>query len=352
MLAKPTKGVREVLDRFEQLSFTCEYKYDGFRGQIHYQRAKNSVEIYSRNLERMTVQYPDVVDFIRKSVEDREVEDFILDSELVAYDTVNDRILPFQVLTQRSRKNVTEEDLKTKICICAFDLLYLNGASLLKETFTERRAALHTHFVEVAHSFVFAKYKNAESFEEIQEFLNESVKDSCEGLMIKTLEVNATYEPSKRSLNWLKLKKDYLDEGAFADSIDLVVVGADYGKGKRTGLFGSFLLACYDEGLEQLQTVTKMGGGINDELLVKIYEQLKDLVVDKAPANLRHKEKNVDVWLLPRYVWEVRCADLSLSPVYCASIGSIEQNKGIALRFPRFIRERDDKQIEDATSSE
>jgi DNA ligase 1 len=147
---------------------------------------------------------------------------------------------------------VTEEDLKTKICICAFDLLYLNGKSLLKKTFTERRQALHGNFSEVAHSFVFAKFKNAESFEEIQEFLNESVKDSCEGLMIKTLDVNATYEPSKRSLNWLKLKKDYLDEGAFADSIDLVVVGADFGKGKRTGLFGSFLLACYDENLEQL----------------------------------------------------------------------------------------------------
>ncbi len=170
--------------------------------------------------------------------------------------------------------------------------------------------------------------------------------------MIKTLEVNATYEPSKRSLNWLKLKKDYLDQGAFADSIDLVVVGADWGKGKRAGMFGSFLLACYDENSEQLQTVTKMGGGIGDELMAKIFNEMKDMVIDKAPSSLRFKEKNVDVWILPKYVWEVRCADLSLSPIYCASIGSIEQNKGIALRFPRFIRERDDKKIEDATSSE
>ena len=95
MLAKPTKGVREVLDRFEQLSFTCEYKYDGFRGQIHFNRKTNTVEIYSRNLESMTVQYPDVVEFIKLSVKDKPVEDFILDSELVAYDTVQDRILPF-----------------------------------------------------------------------------------------------------------------------------------------------------------------------------------------------------------------------------------------------------------------
>jgi DNA ligase 1 len=238
------------------------------------------------------------------------------------------------------------------VCICAFDLLYLNGKSLLKETFSKRREYLHGNFHEVNHNFMFAKFKNAESFDEIQEFLNESVKDSCEGLMVKTLDVNATYEPSKRSLNWLKLKKDYLDGGAFADSIDLVVVGADFGKGKRAGMFGSFLLACWDENLEQMQTVTKMGGGIGDELLLKIYNDLKDMVIDKPPSNLRFKEKNVDVWLLPKYVWEVRCADLSLSPIYCASIGSIESNKGIALRFPRFIRERDDKKIEDATSSE
>ena len=140
--------------------------------------------------------------------------------------------------------------MKTKICICAFDLLFLNGKSLLKDTFAKRRELLHNHFTEVPFSFVFAKFKNAESFDEIQEFLNESIKDSCEGLMIKTLEVNATYEPSKRSLNWLKLKKDYIDQGAFADSIDLVVVGADWGKGKRAGMFGSFLLACYDENQE------------------------------------------------------------------------------------------------------
>lgn len=95
-----------------------------------------------------------------------------------------------------------------------------------------------------------------------------------------------------------------------------------------------------------------MGGGIPDDLMIKIFNEMKDLIVDKPPSNLRFKEKNVDVWLLPRFVWEIRCADLSLSPIYCASIGSVEPNKGIALRFPRFIRERDDKNVEDATSSE
>lgn len=151
-------------------------------------------------------------------------------------------------------------------------------------------------------------------------------------------------------MNWLKLKKDYLDTG-LGDSLDLVVVGADYGTGKRTGLYGSFLLACYNDDAECLQTVCKIGTGFSDEILVKIYNQLKDLVVDKPPFMLRHKEKNVDVWIEPRYVWEVKAADLSISPIYCAAMGEVDPDKGIALRFPRLIRERDDKKVEEATTS-
>ena len=169
--------------------------------------------------------------------------------------------------------------------------------------------------------------------------------------MVKTLDVNATYEPAKRSFNWLKLKKDYLDT-EMGDSLDLVVVGADNGQGKRKGMFGSFLLACYNEDLEQLQTVCKVGTGFTDEVFQKLYNQLSELVVDHPPSNLRYKEKNIDVWIQPKYVWEIKAADLSLSPMYMAACGEIETDKGIALRFPRFIREREDKTIEQATSNE
>jgi DNA ligase 1 len=114
--------------------------------------------------------------------------------------------------------------------------------------------------------------------------------------MVKTLTTNATYEPSKRSFNWLKLKKDYLDS-EIGDSLDLVVVGADYGVGKRTGTFGSFLLACWNEDRERLETVCKVGTGFSDESLKENYELLKDLVTDRPPNNLKFKDKNVDVWL-------------------------------------------------------
>lgn len=194
-------------------------------------------------------------------------------------------------------------------------------------------------------------YQDAESFEEIEAFLNDSIKDCCEGLMVKTLDINATYEPAKRSFNWLKLKKDYLDT-EMGDSLDLVVVGADHGVGKRVGFFGSFLLACYNEDLECLQTVCKVGSGFTDENLELIHNRLKDLVVDNPPTNLKFKEKNVDVWIQPQYVWEIKAADLSLSPMYHAALSEVEANKGIALRFPRFIRHRDDKTIEQATSAD
>lgn len=163
--------------------------------------------------------------------------------------------------------------------------------------------------------------------------------------MVKTLTTNATYEPSKRSFNWLKLKKDYL-ETTIGDSLDLVVVGADYGTGKRTGTFGSFLLACWNEDRERLETVCKVGTGFSDEALQTIYGQLKDLIVDKAPSNLKYKEKNIDTWIAPQLVWEIKAADLSLSPIYLAGVGEVDPEKGIALRFPRYIRTREDKTVE------
>ena len=170
--------------------------------------------------------------------------------------------------------------------------------------------------------------------------------------MVKTLNSKATYEPSKRSLNWLKLKKDYLDSGGIADSLDLIVLGADFGTGKRVGFYGSFLLGCYNEDEERIETVCKIGTGLSDEMLEKVYNKLKETVIQTPSSSLKYKEKNIDVWFQPKYVWEIKCADLTLSPVYMSSHGQIESNKGIALRFPRFITERSDKNVEDATTSD
>jgi len=193
-------------------------------------------------------------------------------------------------LTTRARKKVQAKSIEVNVCVFAFDLIYFNGASLLQNQFGSRRELLHANFKEVKQKFSFAKYMDAKTPEEMQAFLDESIRSSCEGLMVKTIKENSTYEPSKRSFKWLKLKKDYIDNGGIGDSLDLVVVGADYGKGKRTGFYGSFLLAVYDKDTETYQTASKLGTGLSDQELEQQYNVLKDLLVTNKPPNVRHKD--------------------------------------------------------------
>ncbi|XP_064960894.1 DNA ligase 1 isoform X2 [Musa acuminata AAA Group] len=209
MLAKPTKAVSEILDKFQGMEFTCEYKYDGERAQIHYME-DGSVEIYSRNAERNTGKYPDVVGSVSRFKKPA-VKSFVLDCEIVAYDREKQRILPFQILSTRARKGVILSDIKVAVCTFAFDILYVNGQPLLQEQLKVRREHLYGSFEEVPGVFQFATAITSDDLEEIQKFLDTAVNTSCEGLIIKTLDKDATYEPSKRSNNWLKLKKDYME---------------------------------------------------------------------------------------------------------------------------------------------
>ncbi|OAO12241.1 DNA ligase 1, partial [Blastocystis sp. ATCC 50177/Nand II] len=276
----------------------------------------------------------------------------ILDSECVAWDREQNKILPFQVLSTRARKDVKEEDVKIHVVIFMFDILFLNGESVIQRPLKERRALLRSTIHEVPGRMQFATSRELADTEEIQEFLMESVNAGCEGLMVKTLTENATYEPSKRSLNWLKLKKDYLQD--LGDSLDLVPIGGYYGKGKRTGNFGAFLLACYDVNSEEFQSVCKLGTGFSDEALHAHSAFFSgENVVEKKPVDYNVvPSMEPDVWFKPVQVWEVRAADLSISPVHTAAIGIVDAEKGIALRFPRFVRIREDKSAEEATSAE
>ncbi|KAF9996618.1 hypothetical protein BGZ79_009653 [Entomortierella chlamydospora] len=350
MLAHPTKALTDILDRFENIAFTCEYKYDGERAQIH-KLDDGSMRIYSRNSENMSTKYPDVMERLGKFAK-AGTNSFVLDCEAVAWDREQKCILPFQVLSTRKRKDVKEEDIKVQVCIFAFDLLYLNGESLLREPLARRRELLTEHFNEVDGEFAFAKSMNSTQIEDIQTFLDQSVADNCEGLMVKTLNGDeASYEPSKRSRNWLKVKKDYLS--GVGDSIDLAVIGAYSGRGKRTGVYGGYLLACYDPDREEYQSICKIGTGFSEQDLEDHYKELKEHVIPDPKSYYVLGEGNKpDVWFAPVRVWEIKCADLSVSPVYKAAVGIVDSTKGISLRFPRFIRVRDDKQPENATSSE
>lgn len=374
MLAKPTKSIGEVLDRFEGKDFTCEYKYDGERAQIHFvahdagedyastvapkegKSERGVSNIFSRNSEDLSKKYPDILAKLPTWVKPG-TKSFVLDCETVAWDVEQKHVLPFQQLMTRKKKDVKVEDVKVKVCVFAFDILYLDGEALVNKPFRERRERMYAAFEEVEGEFAFAKYGNTREVDEIQTLLEDSVKASCEGLMVKMLDgVESHYEPSHRSQNWLKVKKDYL-AGA-GDSLDLVVLGAYYGRGKRTSVYGAFLLACYNPSSEVYETVCNIGTGFSEALLTELHDTLSPLVIDRPKPFYSHsstKNDQPDVWFEPRFVWEVKTADLTLSPRYRAAAselgGDAAGHKGVSLRFPRLVRVRDDKKPDGATTS-
>jgi DNA ligase-1 len=372
MLAKPTKSIGEVLDRFEGKDFTCEYKYDGERAQIHFvshdadeefvataapaagKSDRGIANIFSRNSEDLSKKYPDILSKLPTWVK-KGTKSFVLDCETVAWDVEKKAVLPFQQLMTRKKKDVKLEDVKVKVCVFAFDLLYLDGEALVNKPFRERREHMYSAFEEIEGEFIFAKYGNTREIEEIQTLLEDSVKGGCEGLMVKMLDgVESHYEPSRRSQNWLKVKKDYL--AGVGDSLDLVVLGAYYGKGKRTSVYGAFLLACYNPSTEKYESVCNIGTGFSEALLTELHDTLSPLVIDRPKPFYDHstgKNDQPDVWFEPKFVWEVKTADLTLSPRYRAAASEVGDgtHKGVSLRFPRYIQAREDKKPDDATSS-
>ncbi|CAB9520408.1 DNA ligase 1 [Seminavis robusta] len=351
MLAKPTKSVQEVLKRLNGQRFTLEYKYDGERAQVHILQDGKS-KVFSRNLLDTSEKYPEATKYVEEAADDS-VKSCVLDTEVVAYDQKKDKLVPFQVLSTRKKTEDSADTATVQVIVQAFDLMYLNGESLLSKTLQQRRDLMYKHFSPVTGKFCFAvslDYEEDGDSSRIEEFLDQAIKGQCEGLMVKALDGDNGYEPSKRTFNWLKLKKDYLE--GMGDTFDLVPIGAFYGKGKRTGFYGAYLLACYDPETEEFQSVCKIGTGFSDEDLKSLAESLNEHKIPQKTSQYNVSDQlECDVWFDAVQVWEAKAADLSKSSAHRGAIGKIEEGRGIGLRFPRFERLRDDKKPDQATTA-
>ena len=317
----PFKPVKMMLAQAGSISamvethghLAAENKYDGSRFQFH--KVADKCAIYSRRLEEMTASLPDVVEQLRGAT----THDVIIDGEVIAI--LNGKPMPFQTVLRRIRRKHGVEEAKEEIELrpCVFDILVCDGETLIDLPFAKRREILES----VMTDFVAPQLVSS-SAEEIESYYHAALDAGNEGIMLKVLD--APYLPGNRGKLWIKIKPE-------VDTIDLVVTGAEWGEGKRAKVFGSFVLACQDETGDLLE-ISRVATGIDDAMLAHLFELFKDKII---------AEKGKSVTFEPDVIFEVGYAELQRSTNYEA---------GYALRFPRFVRLRDDKDVSEIETME
>ena len=342
MLADRIKSEKEATEKMPA-KFAAEYKLDGERVQIHKQADK--IILFSRSLENITKYYPDIVENIGNSLD---VNEGIFEAEIVAINENTGEFLPFQELMHRRRKyKLKEAVLQYPITVNFFDVLYFDGKNCLGLKYSERRKILESSVKEnnFAKLIPIAIVKNEN---QIEDFLENSINSGCEGLMLKILD--APYRAGIRGGNWLKLKREYRNE--LGDSLDLVVIGAYFGKGRRTGRYGTLLLATYNEEKDNFPSICKVGTGFTDESLDQLYQILSNKVILKKNPRVE-SEMEADVWFEPELVLEIVASEITLSPIHKTELDTIRKGSGLALRFPKFTGKiRVEKSPEDASTGE
>ena len=341
MLAERLSDPHEILSKVGGKALV-EFKYDGERAQIH--KKQDRVWIFSRRLENITHQYPDVVEMILRGLKCAEA---IVEGEIVAVDPETGDLRPFQELMHRKRKHDVHEVLREyPVRLYLFDILYVDGVDLTLVPILERRKYL-LKVVETSDDLRIADSIIMDDVNELEKFFLRAVESGCEGVVVKAIHDQAIYQAGARGWLWIKYKRDYKSE--MIDTVDLVVVGAFYGRGRRGGKFGALLMAAYDKNSDMFRTVCKVGSGFTDEDLEKIPSLLQPYIIPHKHARVDSKVEP-DVWVVPSLVAEVIGAELTLSPLHTCAMNVIRQGVGISIRFPRFIRWRTDKSAEDATT--
>ncbi len=343
MLAERLASPEEILEKFNG-KCGVEYKYDGERVQAH--KKGDKVTLYSRRLENISNQYPDAVDLIKKQVTAKEA---IFEAECVAVDLETGDLRPFQELMHRRRKYGIEAAMvQYPISLFTFDLLYVDGKDLTLEPFTARRKALEKTII-VNECMKTATQKIVNNPKDLEDFFEEAIEEGCEGLMCKSVGKDSIYQAGNRGWLWIKYKRDYKSE--MTDTVDLVVVGALYGRGKRAGAYGALLLATYNPESDMFETVTKCGTGFTDKDIADLYKMLQKHVVPRKNSRVSSTIE-ADVWFEPSLVLEILGAEVTLSPIHTSAMDSIRKGSGLAIRFPRFTgKYRTDKSPQDATTS-
>ena len=342
MLADRIKSEKEATEKMP-VEFAAEYKLDGERVQIHKQADK--IILFSRSLENITKYYPDIVENIGNSLD---VNEGIFEAEIVAINENTGEFLPFQELMHRRRKyKLKEAVLQYPITVNFFDVLYFDKKNCLDLKYSERRKILESS-VNVNNFAKLVPMAIVKNENQIEDFLENSINSGCEGLMLKILD--AGYRAGIRGGNWLKLKREYRNE--LGDSLDLVVIGAYFGKGRRTGKYGTLLLATYNPEKDNFPSICKVGTGFTDESLDQLYQILSNKVILKKNPRIE-SEMEADVWFEPELVLEIVASEITLSPIHKTALDTIRKGTGLALRFPKFTGKiRIEKGSEDASTDE
>ncbi len=342
MLAERVKSSEEAQEKMGS-EFAAEFKLDGERVQLHLQGEK--IVLYSRSLENITSYYPDIVEKITKLLN---VHETILEAEAVAVNENTGEFLAFQELMHRRRKyGVKKAVMQYPITVNFFDVMYADGKSCLDLPYKERRKTLEKIVKEDA----FAKLMPmtiVKTDNEVEDALENAINAGCEGLMLKQLD--SPYRAGARASNWLKLKREYRNE--LGDSLDLVVIGAFFGRGRRTGRYGALLLATYDEQTDTFRSICKVGTGFTDENLDQFYQILSDKITLKKNPRI-NSGLEADVWFEPEVVIEIVASEITLSPIHKTATDVIRKGSGLALRFPKFTGKiRFEKTPENATTDQ
>ncbi|MEM2601705.1 MAG: ATP-dependent DNA ligase [Candidatus Bathyarchaeia archaeon] len=343
MLAERLSSPSEILEKLGGRG-SAEYKYDGLRVQAHI--SGDSIILFSRRLENITGQFPDVVSHLREAVKSNGA---VLEGECVGVDPNTGEMMPFQMISQRRGRKYMIEEMAEEIPVVffAFDALYV-GRDLTREPYPIRRKELESIVTET--DFVkIAERKIVSDPEELEAYFEHAISLGCEGLVVKSLQENSVYQAGARGWLWIKYKRSYKAEAI--DTFDLVPVGAFMGRGKRAGTYGALLMATYNDEEDVFETVCKLGSGFTDEDLKALPEKMKPYVINHKHPRVK-SQIEPDVWFVPSLVMEIAADEISLSPLHTCSKDSVRRGSGFALRFPRFTGNwRDDKSPEDATTS-